>query len=271
MTQDSQDRKPLDIRDVGVFYRDGLTTTLVDRMRAIFKRAGIELRVLGPERQERAPDVVISLGGDGTVLHAVALYPESPILPINFGTIGFLTAGEEEDAEQLIHRLLSNDYYIEERLRLISEFRGKAYEVINEVIVKGTTRLISVEVHVDGDLIHTIRGDGAIVGTPTGSTSYLMATGSSIVAPEVQCIIVNGVNEYRFASRSLILSPDSRLRLRIGENTREQEIFVSHDGRDKLMAEVGDEIFVRRAAEPARLIFFERHSFFRNLKSRLDW
>jgi len=271
MSPERSRRKPLDIRNVGVFFRDGLTTTLVDRMHHIFGRANIELRVLGNEREDPAPDLVISLGGDGTVLHAVALYPEVPILPINFGHTGFLTAGNEEDAEKLIFRLLANEYFIDERIRLISEFHGKSHEVINEVVVKGTTRLISVELYVDDALIHTIRGDGAIIGTPTGSTSYLLATGSSIVAPEVQCIIVNGINEYRFASRSLILPPDSHIRLRLNEYTRETEIFVSHDGRDKLMAEVGDEIFIRKAEEPARLIFFERHSFFRNLKSRLDW
>lgn len=271
MSPKPQQHKPLEITNVGVFTRDELAAGLVERMRSIFTRANIQLRVLGQEREEPAPDVIVSLGGDGTVLHALALYPEVPMLPINFGHTGFLTAGNEDEAEKIIFRLLANEYYIDERIRLISEFHGKTHEVINEVVVKGTTRLISVEVYVDGALIHTIRGDGTIVGTPTGSTSYLLATGSSIVAPEVPCIIVNGINEYRFASRSLILPADSHVRLRITENTREPEIFVSHDGRDKLMAEIGDEIFVRKAEEPARLIFFEPHAFFRNLKSRLDW
>lgn len=263
--------QPLSIRRVGAYFRNGLETTLIERMRATFAQANIEFDVLGQEREDPAPDVIISLGGDGTLLHALAAYPDVPMLPINFGHTGFLTSGNEDEAEGMIQRLLANQYYIDERIRLISEFRGQAHEVINEVIVKGTTRLISVEVYVDDALIHTIRGDGTIVGTPTGSTSYLLATGSSIVAPQVPCIIVNGINEYRFASRSLILPADSHIRLRVTENTREHEIFVSHDGRDKLMCEIGDEIFIRRAEEPVRLIYFERHSFFRNLKNRLDW
>ena len=268
----AQRPKLLTINQVGVFFRNGFQPSFVDRMKAIFDRAGIALRVLsGSQREQVAPDLIVALGGDGTVLHALAFYPDVPCLPINFGRIGFLSAGNEDEAETLILKLLDGEYFIDERLRLVSEFHGQSHNVINEVIIKGTTRMISVEVFVDGERIHTIRGDGAIVGTPTGSTSYLMTTGSSIVAPRVSCLILNGINEYRFASRSLILPADVSIRLHIDEDTREKEIFVSHDGRDKLMAEPGEEIFVKAADEPARLIFFDRHAFFHNLKSRLDW
>ncbi len=262
----------LNIKQVGVFFRNGLATEFVDRLHGIFNAAGVELRVLpNDSRAEPVPDLIISLGGDGTVLHALSLYPECPVLPINFGHTGFLTAGNEEEAEKLIYRLLAGEYFVDERLRLICDYKGQEYGIVNEVVVKGTTRLISIEITVDGLPIHTMRADGAIVGTPTGSTSYLLATGSAIVSPRVPCIIINGINEYRFASRSLIMPADSIVQLRINENTRENEIFISHDGRDKIMAQVGDEITVRRAENPARLIFFDRHYFFHNLKSRLDW
>ena len=262
----------LDIKQVGVFFRNGFASDFVERMHGIFSRAQIQLRVLpNDSREEPAPDLVISLGGDGTVLHALSLYPECPVLPINFGHTGFLTAGNEEDAEKLIYRLLAGEYFVDERLRLTSQYQGQENGIVNEVIIKGTTRIISIEVTVDGLPIHTMRADGVIVGTPTGSTSYLLATGSAIVSPQVPCIIINGINEYRFASRSLIMPADSIVQLRINENTRENEIFISHDGRDKIMAKVGDELTVRRAEKPARLIFFDRHYFFHNLKSRLDW
>jgi NAD+ kinase len=261
----------LELKRVGLICRDERAEALIENLRQILARASIELGELGDERVEPPPDLVIALGGDGTVLRALALYPHTPTLPINFGHVGFLTAGGEEEAEKLIFRLLANDYLIEERVLLISEFQGRRREVVNEVVVKGTTKMVSVELHVDGELIHTIRGDGAIVGTPTGSTSYLLSTRGPIVAPRVQCIVVNGINEHRFASRSLVLPDTSRIRLRIEESSRDTEMFLSHDGRDKIPIRNGDQVDIRRAAEPARLIFFDSHAFFRNLKSRLDW
>lgn len=267
----NKDAAMLDIKRVGVVSRDEGTKSLIGALRKIFARASIELDILDEGRPRQPPDLLIALGGDGTVLRALEMFPHTPTLPINFGDKGFLTAGGKEDAEKMIFRLLANDYFIEERIMLLSEFGGRSHEVVNEVVVKGTTKMISVELHVDDALIHTIRGDGAIVGTPTGSTSYLLSTGASIVAPQVQCIIVNGINEFRFASRSLILPASSTIRLRIHESTRETEIYVSHDGRDRCPIGLGEEVFIRRADRPAKLIYFDRHAFFQNLKSRLDW
>ncbi len=257
---------------VGVLCPHQEARRLIESLRAIFGRVGVGMRMLeedgdgGPD-----PDLVIALGGDGTVLRALERHPHTPTLAINFGHVGFLTAGGQSEAEKLIFRLLADDYYIEERVLLVSEFKGQRREVINEVVVKGATKMVAVDLFVDGGLIHCIRGDGAIVGAPTGSTSYLLATGGPIVAPGVHCIIVNGINEHRFASRALILPDTSEIRLRINGDTRDSEMFVSHDGRDKLPIEVGEEVAIRRSPSPAKLIFFERHTFFRNLKERLDW
>ena len=261
----------LKIKRVGVVCRDERAAQFIDRLRRIFERASIELDQLALDRPGQPPDLTLALGGDGTLLRALEMYPHTPTLSINFGAVGFLAAGGQDEAEELIERLLSNQCFIEERILLVSEFQGVRREVVNEVVVRGTTHMISVDLFVDDDLIHTIRGDGAIVGTPTGSTSYLLSTGSPIVAPQVSCILVNGINEHRFASRCLVLPDSTCVRLRINELTRETDIFLCHDGRDKIPVRVGDEISVRRAAEPSRLIFFDRHAFFRNLKSRLDW
>jgi NAD+ kinase len=217
------------------------------------------------------PDLLLALGGDGTVLQALCNYPTIPVLPVNFGTIGFLTAGNQDDLDAMIDRVLSGDYYLEERTILTSTFNGTETEVINELVVKGTTKMVVVEIWVDGNLVHTIRGDGVIVGSPTGSTSYLMSTGASIVMPTVDAIIIGGINEHRFASRSLVLSGKSTVKLRVHESTRETDLFASHDGRDRTDLVPGDELTIRRSDNCARLIQFDPHTFFHNLKNRLDW
>ncbi len=261
----------LDIKQVGVMCAPDAAGKPIDRLRELFGAKSIEVSVLDAEKPKAAPDLVVSLGGDGTVLRALGAYPHVPLLPINFGTIGFLTSGDREELDSLIARLLDGDYFIEERIILHAEIDGQKREVINEVVVKGSAKMVSVDVFVDDALIHTIRGDGAIVGTPTGSTSYLMSTGSAIVAPRVQCIILNGINEHRFASRTLILPDTSVVKLRVDESTRETDVFVSYDGSDKIPIQIGDEVTIRRAAEPWRLVFFDSHVFYQNLKNRLDW
>lgn len=266
----------MEIHRVAALCRDGQALQRFEALEPLFKKAGIEV-CRGAEAGDAAlgalgqPDVVIALGGDGTVLRALRLFPDVPVLPVNFGTLGFLTAGDEGEFEKLIVRLLAGDFRLEERLRLVCEFRGERRIVINEIVIKGATKMISVDVYIDGDLIRAIRGDGVIVGTPTGTTAYLLSTGSSIVAPQVQCLVVNGINEYRFANRSLILPPRSKVRLRVEESTRETELFVSHDGADKLPIAVGEELQIESDTKPLRFVSFDRHIFFRNLRSRLGW
>ncbi|MCX7012926.1 MAG: NAD(+)/NADH kinase [Candidatus Sumerlaeota bacterium] len=261
----------LALKRVGVLCRDAKAAATFEAHRDLFRQAGVRVVRLGEKRVSPVPDVVLALGGDGTLLKALEMYPHTPTLSINFGAIGFLAAGGEEETETFFRRLLAGDYLVEERILLVSRFKALRREFVNEVVVKGTTHMISVDLIVDDDLIHTIRGDGVIVGTPTGSTSYLLSTGSPIVAPQVSCILVNGINEHRFASRPLVLPDTARVRLRVNEATRESDLFVAHDGRDKIPIRVGDEISISKAAKPSRLIFFDRHAFFRNLKSRLDW
>lgn len=260
----------LNLRRVGLLMKEDVETIPVGRVERQFAEAGIEMVILNDAARGDL-DLVLVLGGDGTVLHALSRYPTVPTVAVNYGTVGFLTAGDSEDLEQAVSRLIAGDYFIEDRLLLRSRFQGESYLVVNELVVKGTTKMISVDVIVDDIFIHTVRGDGVIVGTPTGSTSYLMSTGSSIVMPTVDCFILAGINEYRFSSRSLILDARSRVRLRISESTRETDIFVAHDGRDKHSIRSGDEVEIYRCRDRMRMVFFERGYFFRNLKNRLDW
>jgi NAD+ kinase len=110
-----------------------------------------------------------------------------------------------------------------------------------------------------------------IVGTATGSTAYLLAAGSPIVMPELRCMIVSGLNEYDFRARHLVVTHDSEIRLRISSQTREQDLYLSTDGKNKIPLVVNDEITVRESKRQAQLVFLEPNYFFYNLASRLSW
>lgn len=266
------------LRRLGALVRESRQAWPLERLRARVASYGAELIELGsadaPDRLPRVDppvDLVVALGGDGTVLRALCEFPDIPVVGINFGHLGFLTAADENDLDRRIDDLFRGKYTVEQRLVLRTQYKNQTYLAINELVVKAMTKMVAVDVHVDGHFLHTYRGDGVILGTPTGSTSYLMSTGSSIVMPTVDCFILNGINEHRFSSRGLVLNGNSRIHLRINPATRDPEPFLAHDGRDRIALRPGDEIDVARMDTPSRLIFFERNYFFTNLKSRLNW
>ena len=216
-------------------------------------------------------DLVLSFGGDGTVLAALSFFPQCPVLAVNFGNVGFLTAGDREELPEMLQSVLDGKYIISERSVLECVHPQGTDYAVNEIVVRGATRLITVELSINEQHIRRVRGDGVIVGTATGSTAYLLAAGSPIVMPELRCMIIAGLNEYDFRSRHLVVTSDSQIRLEISPHTHEKEIYLSADGKEKVPLEIGDEVIIRESERQAKLIFMEKNYFFHNLSSRLSW
>jgi len=216
-------------------------------------------------------DLVLSFGGDGTVLAALSFFPQCPVLAVNYGNVGFLTAGDREELTEMLQSVLDGKYIISERSVLECVHPQGTDYAVNEIVVRGATRLITVELSINEQHIRRVRGDGVIVGTATGSTAYLLAAGSPIVMPELRCMIIAGLNEYDFRSRHLVVTSDSQIRLEISPHTHEKEIYLSADGKEKVPLEIGDEVIIRESERQAKLIFMEKNYFFHNLSSRLSW
>ncbi len=192
-------------------------------------------------------------------------------MAVNFGNVGFLTAGDREDLTDMLQSVLDGNYIISERSVLECLHSLGTDYAVNEIVVRGATRLIAVELSINGKHIRRVRGDGVIVGTATGSTAYLLAAGSPIVIPELRCMIIAGLNEYDFRSRHLVVTGESKIRLVISEQTHEKEIYLSADGNEKVPLKIGDEILIQESARQAKLVFMEKNYFFHNLSSRLSW
>ncbi len=262
----------LNLKRVGLFVDSRPQSSVVDFLKAWFEAHQSETVLLGwesPPQQDM--DLIIVMGGDGTVLHALGQFSGCPVLAINYGNVGFLTAGNKEDLEKILLGLQSNEYIVSERAMLKCVYPGGESHVVNEVVIRGATRMISVKCFINEMPMRVIRGDGVIVGTPTGSTAYLLSAGSPIVMPNVRCLILAGLNEYNFASRHLVLNHDAAIRLVISEVTKEQDIYLSFDGKDKIPLSVNDEIHIVESERRARLVFLDQNFFFSNLSSRLSW
>lgn len=271
MTERNLSNPAVQFKSVGILVRDSYQPFPLDALRTLFQGVGARLYLLNQEKPAQNLDLVMAMGGDGTVLKALHMHPEAPVLPVNFGTVGFLTAGDRDDLEALVMRLLKGDFFISQRMLLHCEFSGDSTHVINEIVLRSSSHMINVEVFVNGARIRTIRGDGVIVGTPTGSTGYLLSTGAPIVMPDVNCFILDGLNEYNFSSRAIILSPESQIRLRLGSMLPKQRAFLLQDGNQIHELRAGEEILLARSETKARMIFFEPDYFFHNLASRLSW
>lgn len=256
---------------IGVVLRDEGQPFPIDQMRAIFARVGVRMHLLDHEPPPPELDLVVAMGGDGTVLRALDEFPGHPVLAINYGTVGFLTAGDRDDLERILTQVLAGEFVRSDRLILRCEYNGRVAHAVNEVLVRSTLRMISVDVFVNDARIRTIRGDGVIVGTPTGSTGYLLSTGAPLVMPDVNCFTLDGINEYNFSSRALILSPDSVIRLHMARVDANQEAHLIVDGKSLGSLDEGVEVHLSRSPRRAQLIFLDRNYFFHNLASRLRW
>ena len=261
----------INLRRVGIFTQQS-EQQIYDFLQEWFIPHGIEMSWLEEGFKNKDDlDLVISFGGDGTVLAALSLFPQCPVLAVNFGNVGFLTAGDREELADMLKSVLEGNFIISERSVLKCEHAHGVDYAVNEIVIRGATRLIAVELSINDQHIRRVRGDGVIIGTATGSTAYLLAAGSPIVMPELRCMIITGLNEYDFRSRHLVITADSKVRLAVSDQTHEKEIYLSADGKEKVPLEVGNEVMICESSRKAKLIFMEKNYFFHNLSSRLSW
>ena len=230
-----------DFKKIGIYHNPDLGKSVLEGISNSLKNHQMEPVILNPstEVQENI-DLILTVGGDGTVLAGLIHLPNCRFVI------------SERSILECLHP------------------QGTAYAV-NELVIKGATRLVNMALTINGHPIRKIRGDGFIVGTATGSTGYLLAAGSPIVMPELRCMILSGLNEYDFRARHLVITHDSRVELEILTNTREKEIHLAADGQNQGPLVPGDKVLIRESERRAKLIFMEPDYFFQNLSSRLSW
>jgi NAD+ kinase len=220
----------------------------------------------------RDVDLVVSVGGDGTLLRA-ALWGhrlEAPVLGVKVGRLGFLTEVEPEDAPAVLEDWRNGDAEVVERMALIAEPDGGVWEsqwALNEVIVekRARHRVIRLATWVGDDYVTTFSADGVIVATPTGSTAYSFSARGPIVSPKLPSLVVTPVSAHMVFDRAIVLSPDEHVTLEVHED---EPGLLSADGRQGTELSPGSRVTIRRADRPARLIRSKRTESFYSLLRR---
>jgi NAD+ kinase len=221
-------------------------------------------------------DMVIALGGDGTILWGAREVGSlgTPILGVNLGKLGFLAELSPDDMQRAINDILANKYIIEERLVLEAEspnIAGKVLHAYNDIVVgkARSSRVIDLETHIDGSFAVTYRGDGLIVSTPTGSTAYALSNGGPIVIPTSNVIGITPIAPHTLSGRPLIVPETSTIRIAV--SAEDDEILISADGQEEAFVQVPVEVVIRRAPFRLRLVKRVDRSYFDVLRAKLLW
>ena len=225
-------------------------------------------------------DCAIVLGGDGTIIQAAHDLNglNIPILGINLGTLGFLAETETQNIEEALDSMFKEQFWVENRMMIQGKIVRDKKELyngvaLNDIVItrSGFSRIISVSIYVNDELVDKYRGDGVIISTPTGSTGYNLSSGGPVVKPDTSLMIVTPICAHALNSRSIILSPLDKVKVKIGKSkkTQEEEAIATFDGRQAILLQAEDEIDIMKSKEETQLVKINQKCFFEILRKKI--
>jgi NAD+ kinase len=221
--------------------------------------------------REEGVELIISVGGDGTVLRNIAKMKDPlPILGINMGTLGFLVDVEPKDAIETIEEVLYGFSYLE-RMRVDVFLNGKMLETAtNEIAIMSAkpAKIIQFEVYVGDCLLESMRADGVVFATPTGSTAYAMSAGGPIISPRVNAIVVVPVAPFKLSSRPWVIPSDSEITVKL--SVPKKEAVVAIDGQKSYGIKPDDIVKLKKSRFPARFVKTSDTCFYERVQRKLS-
>lgn len=238
------------------------------------------LSISGFSRDEIASfvDLVLVLGGDGTMLNVSRLVAEKgiPILGINLGSLGFITEVNRDDIFNAVDKMLNDGFEIEERLMLSAAIYRNGEKitehiVLNDVVInKGAlARIIDLETNINNNYVTTFKADGLIISTPTGSTAYSLSAGGPILYPTLESIVLTPICSHTLTNRPIVLPDNSKIEIII--KSLSEDVFLTLDGQVGFPLRMDDVIEISKAAYKTKLLLPIGHDYFKVLRTKLKW
>jgi NAD+ kinase len=222
-------------------------------------------------------DLVLVLGGDGTLLSVAGIVgkrgSDVAILGVNFGSLGFLTEITRPELFTSLEAAVNGRVELDERMLLCAQGRARGAVALNDVVFTrvAPSRMVDLDVTVGGQFVTSVRSDGLIVATPTGSTAYNLSAGGPVVHPAMDAMVLTPIAPHTLTHRPIVIPASREVRVRPSPRHAGVEVYVTFDGQHGFPLHAAEEIAVTRAPRPIRLVRAATRSYFEVLRQKLKW
>lgn len=239
-----------------------LETEVVDRLN--------KYEELSCPLEEMKADIIIAVGGDGTILRTQRFISSKkiPLLGINMGTVGFLTEIDPENTFKSLEQVLDKDYIKETRTQLQIEHNQKQHTALNEVVImtRKPAKMLHIEISVDEEVVEELRADGLIIATPSGSTAYSMSAGGPIVDPRVGGFVIVPICPFKLGSRPTVVPDNSKIKVKLLREGKKAMAVI--DGQSEEEINYMDEIIFTKSDDHAIFVRLTK-DFYRRVREKL--
>jgi NAD+ kinase len=218
-----------------------------------------------------AGELVLALGGDGTILRTVRLMGEDqkPVMGINLGSLGFLTETSQDRMWQTLELVAKGQYSVEERAMIRTQSGDRPVYALNDFDIRVPTRLVELTVSVDGEFLSRYYADGLLVATPTGSTAYSLSAGGPIVEPSMEVFVITPICPHTLSIRPMVVPMSKQLEVAV--HGKSEEAVLVADGQEKIFLGDNQKLLIAKSPYKAKLVKPPGSSFYHILRTKLKW
>jgi len=239
---------------------------------------GCSVTEVEPEKLAASVDLILVLGGDGTMIATARLIGDNevPVLGVNYGGLGYLTEFRIEELYTALESILSANYRLDKRVMLHVDLQRanatiSSNRVLNDVVINKSAlaRIIEIEAYLNQQFVNSFRADGLIVSTPTGSTAYNLSAGGPVVFPSMNAIVITPICPFTLSNRPLVVPDDAVIELRL--KTDQEDVALTLDGQVGVPLKVDDRIVISKSRTTFNLIQPSNRNYFDVLRDKLRW
>ena len=244
----------------------------------ITEKTGCAVEQVEPEQLASSVDLVLVLGGDGTMIAAARMMgtTEVPVLGVNYGGLGYLAEFRIEELYTALESILAGDYRLDRRVMLDVELqRGdeppKRNRVLNDIVINKSAlaRIIEIEAFLNRQFVNSFRADGLIVSTPTGSTAYNLSAGGPVIFPSMNAVVITPICPFTLSNRPIVVPDDAVIELCL--KTRQEDVRLTLDGQVGFPLQVEDRVIIRKSRTAFNLVQPMNRNYFDVLRDKLRW
>ena len=265
----------LSLKNISVVYNEDVKESLdvANITKNLLLKKGLDAKVSPSSKFESDASLVITIGGDGTLLKAARFYApkKTPILGINLGRLGFLAQANIDEIEDSIEKLIKGEYRIESRM-MLSSFNDNVL-ALNDIVIKGDSfsRTSKLFLSINDKVVCDYLADGIIISTPTGSTAYTLSAGGPVLVPGLNAIVIVPICAHTLTARPLVIPAEEEIKITSCKTCN--KLKMSADGQDTIDISKDDCVVINKSDIEARLIILEKENngFYSILREKLQW